>query len=245
MQQNIRTMKRGLIFVLMTCYLGAQCQQLQVHYDFRHSIDPDLNRTNFPSLNFEYFKSQDSTGSFLFKMQADFTGERSNVGQYFLQVSQNLRYWQPRVYLSLNYSGGLGIASPSYGYYITNSFGVGVAYPFQWKGAWLSCSWLYRYNAFPKPSHDAQFTFYFGRGFYNYKILAAGSIVAWTENRNQGTAWTEGLGGKKFAFFGDPQVWVKITRTVSVGSKVNLFFHVLTEEDKLNAYPTLALKKEW
>ncbi|MEZ0610829.1 DUF5020 family protein [Fibrella sp. WM1] len=238
-------MKNVLLLLLVGSALAGRAQQLQLHYDFRHSINADLNRRNFASMTFEYFKGNDSTGSFLLKMQADFTGENNNIGQLFLQVSKNLRYWQPKVYLSLTYSGGLGVAPPAYGYYLTNTAGVGIAYPFQWRGAWFSASLVYRLSTFPRPSHDPQLTFYFGRGFANYRILVAGSLVAWSENRNQGTDFTKELSGKKVAFFGDPQCWVKLTKAVSVGSRINLFYHVLTNENQVQVYPTLALKNQF
>ena len=148
----------------------ARAQQLQFHYDFRHSIDPAHNSRNFPSLTFEYFKESDTTGAFLLKMQVDFNGEKNSAGKTFLQVSKNLRFWKPKVSLSLNYSGGLGVAPPAYGYYITNAFALGPAYPLQWQGMWLNFGLLYRYNAFPKGSHDAQLNCYFWKGLWQYKL---------------------------------------------------------------------------
>lgn len=238
-------MRKVLLLFFCVTSLAGQAQQLQFHYDFRHSLDPDLNRRNFASLIFEYFKGNDSTGSFLFKTQADFTGENNNVGQVYVQVSKNLRYWRPKLQLALTYSGGLGVAPPSYGYYLANTFGIGTAYPFQWRGAWFSTSLVYRYIAFSKPSHDPQLTFYFGKGFFNYRIMVAGSFVAWSENRNQGTDFTKELTGKKIAFFADPQCWVKVTKTVSVGSRINLFYHTLTNANQVQIYPTIALKNQF
>ncbi len=225
--------------------LVSQAQQLQMHYDFRHSLDPSRTRRNFASLTYEHFKGNDSTGSFLLKMQTDFSGENNNVGQLFLQVSKNIRYWKPKPELALTYSGGLGVAPPTYGYYLTNSFGIGVAYPFQWQKTWFTTSLVYRFNAFARPSHDTQFTFYFGRGFFTYRLWVAGSLVFWSENRNQGTDLTKGLHGKKIAFFGDPQCWVKIWKQVSVGSRINLYYHTLTNANRLQVYPTLAVRNQF
>lgn len=238
-------MKNALLLVLCGSALFSQAQQLQFHYDFRHSLNANLNRRNYASLTFEYFKVYDSTGSFLLKTQTDFTGENNNIGQLFIQISRNLRYWRPKIQLTLTYSGGLGVAPPTYGYSLTNTFGVGAAYPFQWRGAWFSTSLVYRFSAFPKPSHDPQFTFYFGKGFFNYRIMVAGSIVAWSENRNQGNDFTKDLSGKKVAFFGDPQCWVKLTKAVSVGSRINLYYHILTTENQVQIYPTFALKNQF
>jgi hypothetical protein len=223
----------------------AGAQQFQLHYDFRHSLDPALNRRNFPSMTFEYFKDQDSLGSFLLKMQADFNGEKSNIGQAFFQVSKNLRYWKPKVFLAFHYTGGLGIAPPSFGYHISNSFGVGAAKTVFWKNNVFSIGLLYRYNAFPRGSHDGQLNLFFFRGFFNYRLQVAGSIVAWTQNRDLGIDFTKDLRGKKFAFFGDPQIWWKLRGNCSVGTRVNLFYKVLTEGGQVQVYPTLGLRVKW
>jgi len=219
-------------------------QNLQLHYDFRHTLDPKLNPRNFPSFTFEYFKELDTlgTGSFLFKMQADLKGKDSNVGQIFTQISQSLRFWRPKVYLSINYSGGAGITLDSYGFYLNNAFAVGISYPFQWKGAWLATNVLLRYSAFQKPSYDPQLILYFGRGFLGYKIFISGSFVFWTENRNQGNDFTKHLNGKKIAFFGDPQIWFKIKKGFSVGSRINVFHHLISGNNQIQFYPTLGTK---
>lgn len=237
-------------FVLFFLAIGTstcRAQNLQLHYNFRHSMDPKLHAHNFPGFSFEYFKLIDTvgTGSFLLKVQADLKGKKSNVGEAFVQASQSLRFWKPKIYLSLNYSGGLGATDNAFAYYLVNSFGAGISYPFQWKGAWLAANLLLRYNAFDKPSYDPQFTFYFGRGFNNYKIFAAGSFVFWTENRNQGNDYTKDLKGKKFAFFGDPQIWFKVKGAFSVGSRINVFYHLLTNDNQVQIYPTLGTKYQF
>lgn len=158
-------------------------------------------------------------------------------GKTFIQVSQMVKFWNPGFYLSVNYSGGLGVVPPSYGFYIPNAFGVGASYPFTLGGAWLSINAQFRYTAFSTPSHDGQVTFYFGRGFFNYRMFTAGSFVVWTENRNQGTEFTASLSGKKVAFFGDPQVWVKVKDGFSIGSRINAFYNLFGNGIKV--YPTI------
>ena len=240
-------MKLLFFSISLLISISTFSQNLQFHYDFRHSMDPKLNPVNFPSFSFEYFKNIDTvgTGSFLFKIQADLKGTDNNMGQVFTQLTQTLRFWKPKVYLSLTYSGGLGVTPTSYGFYLSNSFGAGVSYPFQWKGAWISTSLSYRYNAYKRPSHDPQFVFYFGRGFFNYKIWMAGSIVSWTENRDQGIDYTKDLTGKKFCFFGDPQIWFNVKNGFSVGTRVNLYYHLLTIDNQLQVYPTLGTKYQF
>jgi len=223
-------------------------QKLQLHYDLRHSVDPKHTSKNFPTLYFEYFKSMDSgnsfvkPGSFLLKTQADFFGTANNIGQFYMQVSQSFRCWRPKIFVQLQYSGGLGIAEPgSYGFYISNAFSVGLGHPFQWKNAWFNVYACYTYNNFKKPSNDILASFYWWKGLLNYKIQLAGDMNLWTINKDHGDPFTAGLHGKIIAAYGEPQLWYNLTKDLSVGSKLNLYFHVLTNKDRLQAYPTVAV----
>jgi hypothetical protein len=226
-----------LVLGILTQY-SISAQNIQFHYDFRHSIDPELNRKNYSSLSFEYFKELDSLGSFLFKAQSDLNGEDANIGQTYIQVSQTIKFWEPEVFLSFRFSGGLGVASSNYGYYLVNNFGLGVSYPFQCLGAYFNLNVQYRYTAYEAPSHDPQFVFYFWKGLFNYRLAFAGSMVMWTENRNQGTGYNPQLTGKKFAFFGDPQIWLRIKGGFLLGSRINLYYNLIGDEKKLKVYPT-------
>jgi hypothetical protein len=223
-------------------------QKLQLHYDLRHTVDPKNTQKNFPTLYFEYSKSQDSgrsffkPGSFLLKTQADLLGTKGNIGQLYMQVSQSFRCWKPKIFVQLQYSGGLGIAEPgSYGYYITNAFSAGLGHPFQWKNAWFNAYACYTYNNFKEPSHDGLASFYWWKGFLNYKMQFAGDFNVWTINRNHGDSFTAGLHGKKVSFYGEPQIWYNITKDFSAGSKFNLYYHVLNDANMLQVYPTLAI----
>jgi len=240
-------MKLLLFSVFLIFHVLGLSQNLQLHYDFRHSIDPEMNSKNFPTFSFEYFKNVDtiSTGAFLFKLQADLKGKNNNTGQVFIQVSQSLKFWNPKVYLSLNFSGGLGVTPVLNGFYVSNSYGAGVSFPFQWRGAWFSTNLIFRYNAFRKPSYDPQLNLYYGKGFSDYKVFVSGSFVFWTENRNQGNDYTKNLTGKKFAFFGDPQFWIRIKNGFSVGSRINIYYHLLSDDDQIQLYPTLGSKYQF
>jgi len=223
--------------------LTTAAQTLQFHYDPRHTLDPSHNRANFPTIYFEYFKSRDNSGSFLFKIESDLNGAAHNTGKFYMQVSQSFKFWKPKVYMQLQYSGGMGIAEPgSYGYYITNAFSAGAVYPFQWKGAWFSTALSYTYNSFKKPSHDLLYSLYWGRGFWNYKFEFSGDIELYTLNKNLGDAYTSNLSGKRISFFGEPQVWFRIHNGFALGSKINMYYHVLTTENFLQVYPTIAAR---
>jgi len=225
------------------------CQNIQLLYDLRHTTDPSNNLKNYPTLYFEYFKSQDSgrsfikPGAFLFKMQADLLGKGNNIGQVFFQVAQTLRFWIPRVFLHLSYSGGLGVTDPTqYSYYIMNTYEAGVAYPFEWKGGYFTSVLDYKFVPYTKPTSDLIYTFYFYRGFYNYRLEISGDFTLWTENKNHGDVATENLTGKRFFFFGEPQVWYRIAGGFSIGTKINMYYHIYTTENMLQAYPAAAIR---
>lgn len=239
-----------IVAVSLVCLLlslTGLSQSLQLRYDLRHWTDPSLNPENFPALSFEYFKNIDTlgSGSFLLKFDAQLDGRKNNIGQTFTQITQTIKFWKPKIYLSFTYSGGLGVTTSSYGYYISNSFGIGPAYTFQWKGAWISTGLFFRYSAFDKPSYDSQLNVYFGKGYFNYRLFTAGSFVFWTENRNRGDENTSGFKGKKFAFYGDPQLWIKIKKGLSAGSRVSVYYHVLSTDNRIQFYPSLGLKYQF
>lgn len=246
-------MKSSFLIFLLIISAPAFSQNLQLHYDFRHTLDSKHNGKNFPAFYFEYFKAQDSgkafikPGSFLLKVQTEFTGKKSNIGQFYTQISQSFRFWKPKVFLQLQYTGGLGIAEPgAYGYYLTNSFSLGAAYPFQRKNkAFFNGYVSYKYTAFKKPSHDIIGSFFWLQFFSNYKNSFTGNLVAWTENRNHGDDFTMNLAGKKLSFFGDPQIWFSLRKGFSVGSRINLYYHVLTDNNRLQVYPTAAIRYQF
>ena len=236
------------IILCFTCYTSF-CQSLQLHYDLRHTVDARRNPKNFPSVYFEYFKNQDSgksfikPGSFLFKMQADFLGEKANAGKFYMQVSQSFRCWRPKIFLHLQYSGGAGITEPrQYSYYILNAFSAGLSYPFRWGNAWMTGVLDYKYISYAKPSHDLFYTLYWWKGLFNYKAEFAGDFSVWTENKNHGDDVTKNFRGKRFYFFAEPQFWYNVNRTLAFGTRINCNYHVLTTEDVFQVYPSLAVR---
>jgi len=239
------------VFPVIALFLTitAAAQSLQLHYDLRHTVDPTHNPKNSPTLYFEYFKTPDSGksfvkfGSFLFKSEADMTGSNGNIGKYYMQVSQDFRFWQPKIFLSLQYSGGLGVTDPAqYSYYITNTFDIGLSYPFKWGSAYMSSVLDFKYVAYNKSSKDFLYTLYFYKGLWNYKAEFQGDFSLWTENKNHGDAATEDMTGKRFFFFAEPQFWYNVSKKFSIGTKLNMYYHVNITADILQAYPTIGLR---
>ncbi len=242
-------MKQIILIGFCICSMHVFSQNLQLHYDFRHSIDPKRNSRNFPTIYFEYFKAQADTssfikpGSFFLKAETDLQGNYDNIGKAFIQVLQSFRFWKPKIYLTIQYSGGLGVTEPKqYSYYINNSFSVGSSYPFQWKGAYFSVALSYSHNTLKKPSNDGMFTLYWGKGFWNYKVEFSGDFELYTANKNQGDDFTKNLNGKRIIFFGEPQVWFNIRKGFALGSRALLYYHIITTENLFEVYPTVAVR---
>jgi len=239
-------MKFPILVVLLCLGYSVYAQNIQFHYDLRHTADPELNDVNFPTINFEYYKQVDSLGRYAFMLQFQSTldGKHNYIGQYFTQISQSMRFWEPKISLYLTYSGGLGIAAGKYPYYIPNSYGIGTSWTISLKNTWIVPGLCFRVNAFDKPSYDPQLSLYFGKGFFNFKIFTSGSFTFWTENRNHGGENTTDLAGKKFAFVGNPQIWVRVKNKFSLGSKVNVYYNLMAE-NQVRLYPTIGSKFEF
>ncbi len=242
-------MKYSITMILCIISCKVFSQALQLHYDVRHTIDPVYNTKNFMTIYFEYFKNEDSgksfikPGSFLLKMQTDFTEDNSNEGKFYMQISQSFRLWNPKVFISLQYSGGLGLTEPKqYSYYITNTFSAGIAYPFSWHKAYLSSILYYKYVPYKKASNDFLYTMYWWKGFWNYKAEFSGDFSIWTENKNHGDDYTSAFTGKRFFFFAEPQLWYNFDKTFAAGTKINMNYHVLTTDNILQVYPTIAVR---
>jgi hypothetical protein len=240
-------MKKLLLILCLLIGCRICAQNLQFLYDLRGTLDPGHYKRNMPSLYFEYFKEQDSgkgvirPGSFLFKTQADLTG--GNINNLFLQVSQTLRAWKPKVFLHLQYSAGLGLTEPrQYSYYIRHAFGAGASVPFRLWKAYFTAIADWRYLSYAKPSHDLMLTLYWWRGLLNYRAEFSGDFSFWTENKNHGDALTAGVRGKRLCFFAEPQAWYRLAGPFSLGIKLNMFYHVLSAEPRLQLYPSLALR---
>jgi len=239
--------------ILFLCSVSSTCAQpLQLHYDLRHSINPGLNQKNFPTLYFEYFKSLDSgksfvkPGSFLLKTQADFVGEKNNIGKFYLQISQEFRFWKPKIFLTIEYSGGLGVTAPrQYSYYIVNTYSAGASYHFSLGGAFLTSVIFFKYVPYQRPSKDFLYTFYFYKGLWNYKAEFSGDFSLWTENKNHGDALTGTLSGKRFFFLAEPQFWINLASTFAIGTKVNTYYHVNTINNVFELYPAAAIRMKF
>jgi hypothetical protein len=242
-------MKRIIFTSLCIFPMLIFAQSLQLHYELRHTADPKNNPKNFPAIYFDYFKLQTDTssfikpGSFLFTLESDMQGNKNNVGKAFVQVTQTFRLWRPKIFVGVQYSGGLGVTEPKqYSYYINNAVSIGPSVPFAWKGAYFNVFVYYTRNMLKKPSNDVMLSLYWWKGLFNYKMEFSGDFELYSINKNTGEDFTKNLSGKTISFFGQPQVWYNLNKSFAVGSKELLYYHVNTPENLFQVYPTVAIK---
>jgi hypothetical protein len=219
---------------------GAQ-NNLQLHYDWRHSVDPRNNPRNFPALTFKTFKAVDF-GSFLLKTEVDFDGTRQNASKIYAEITQTLKWWEPSIYVHFEYTGGLGVFNGgSGGYYLDNAYLIGVARPFRWRGSWGNVYLAYKYTNFTNASHDRQFSTYWGKDFRSRWAFAS-TAVFWTQNKNRGDAGTVNLRGKRFACLVESEIWYKTFANISIGSEIRVSYNVYATDGRLLVYPTTGVR---
>jgi hypothetical protein len=241
--------RRTLCLLLIGCAAAlnarvADAQDLQLHYDWRHTVDPRNNPRDFPALTFKSFKTL-GFGSFLLKLEANLDGTQHNVSEGYMEVTQTLRFWKAPVYAHLEYTGGLGVFDGAAGgYYLDNAYLMGAAYPFQWQGGWGNASLAYKHTNFPRASHDPQASLYWGRGF-RQRWAFSSTAVAWTQNRNHGDDFTASLTGKHESFLIENELWWRAAGLVSVGSEVRVSRNVFATDGRLLVYPTLGLRYQF
>lgn len=242
-------MKCLFFSVLLFTGLIVDAQNLQIHYDFRHTIDPKVNFQNFPTVYFEYYKMLDSGKAFIkpagffFKTQADYNGLQHNISNNYFQASQEFKFGTSKILLALQYGGGLGVTDPKqYSYYIANTYSAGLSYHYNIGGTILSSVLFYRFVPYKISSHDAAYTMYAYKPLFNYKVEVLSDMTLWTENKNHGDDATVGLKCKRFFAYGEVQGFYNLNKLIGIGTKVNIFYHVLFPENKVNVYPVMALK---
>src|SRR5262245_158035 len=229
------------VLCLLLCGGSVRAQDLQLHYDLRHSVDSRTNPRNFPSLTFKTFKSL-GFGSFLLKLEGNFDGSRRNLSKVYFEITQTLRFWKPSIFLHMEYTGGLGVFNGGNGgYYLENAYLIGAARPFQWQGSWGSVYVAYRRTNFVRPSHDPQASLYWGKPFGNRWAFASTGVL-WTQNRNHGDTFTADQTGKQFAFLVENEVWFRTVALLSVGSELRISRNVYTADARLLIYPTVGVR---
>ena len=207
-------------------------QNLQLHYDFRHSLDKkNPIERNFLVATFEMFKPDKLGSTFLF-VDFDFSGERGKLNGVYTEIARAFKIKDFPIQPHIEFNGGVGL-----GYVVDNAYMVGAAYPFKYGNFFFNSYLVYKYHNFSKASHDAQLTFVWDGNILNDKVTIRGFADLWSVNRRG-----EGETGKKLVFYSEPQFWYNVTKHFAVGTEVKLSTNFYWWTSRFKAYPTLGVK---
>lgn len=236
--------RKFVIFTALFCVIGVTyAQNLQLHFDPRHSFYGDgVAPANYLTATFEMFKPDDWGSTFMF-VDFDFNHDRRNIGLVYAEIARAFKVGDFPLMPHLEYNGGLGLVKGTgLGFSIPGSYLAGLQYPFQWGNFFMGTYLAYKLNAFPKNSHDVQWTLTWNSALANGKLSLAGFLDLWTEDK----AYSEGTAanGKKLILLSEPQIWYNITPHFAVGSEVELSYNFVNKftESRFYAIPTLATK---
>lgn len=230
-------MKRLIVSLFFLCSLaaGAFAQNVQLHYDFGHSIYSDEKERPKLTTTVEMFKP-DKWGSTFFFVDMDYTSK--GVAGAYWEIARELKFWNGPISAHLEYNGGLN--------YINNAYLLGATYT--WNSADFSKVFsftpMYKYIQKNPSPHNFQLTGVWNVNFGKGKFTFSGFADFWREKHSS-------IEGKAhdFVFITEPQFWVNLNKFNGVDKDFNL--SVGTEWELSNNFavyegfkfnPTLALK---
>ncbi len=231
-------MKKTLILlfaVFMTAGL-LKAQNVQLHYDFGHSIYDELkdDRAKLTS-TVEMFKP-DKWGSTFFFVDMDYAD--GEVKSAYWEIARELKFWKSPVSIHVEYDGGLN--------YIKDAYLAGVTY--SWNNSNFSRGFtvtpMYKYlNDNPTPN-SFQLTATWYLHFAGGKFSFTGFADFWREEHTD-------MNGNShdYVFLTEPQFWVNLNKFSGVDKDFNLSIGTEWEitsnfalMDGWYLNPTLALK---
>ena len=211
-------------------------QNVQLHYDFGHSIYDELKDSR-PKLTttVEMFKA-DKWGSTFFFVDMDYADHE--VKSAYWEIARELKFWEAPISLHAEYNGGLN--------FIKDAYLAGLTY--SWnnsdfsKGFTLTPSYKYIYGNGTPNNFQLTATWYlnFGQGKYSF----TGFIDWWREKHTDGNG-----NAHDYVFLSEPQFWVNLNKFKGVDDDFNLSIGTEWEissnfalMDGWYLNPTLALK---
>ncbi len=235
--------KLSMLVVAIAVSMTAFAQNLQLHYDTRHSLYGDkVSQSNYFTATFEMFKPDKWGQTFMF-IDFDFNFDKKSPGLAYAEIARAFKIGDFPLMPHIEYNGGLGIVKgTNAGFSVPSSYLAGAQYPFQLGNFFMGTYVAYKLNAFPKNSHDVQWTLTWTSTLANGKVSLAGFADVWSEDKQ--FSEQASAKGKKIIFLSEPQLWYNVTENFSLGTEVELSYNFVNKfsENKFYAIPTLATK---
>ena len=228
-------MRKLITLAALAMSLGANAQNIQLHYDFgRHIYSNDENDRQFVTATFEHFHA-DRLGSWYYFIDLDV--DNKGMKAAYTEVSREFNFYKPgdkgAFAAHIEYDGGL-----SRGFSYQQAGLVGAA----WNGhnadfsKTYSLQVLYKHMISDKGGHSAypsfQITGVWGLNFCKDKLTFSGFFDLWSEKANN----------RYLVFLSEPQLWYNVHKHFSLGTEVELSYNFPYNNDKFYVNPTFALK---
>ncbi len=234
-----KTRKTGMckrvfaIFLLIVPAFIVSAQNIQLHYDFRHTLsensESDFAGKNFLLTTVEMFRP-DRRGSTFFFVDMTYAGKKGGINSAYWEIARDLKFWKAPVAVHLEYNGG--VASTS----IPNAYLAGVSWTLSLAKIKLNTYLAYKCNAFEKTSHDVQWTVVWHYDTPRKYFTICGYMDLWTENKD----FSGNRGGKRTVVMSQPQFWFNAAKHFSAGSEIGINYNFYG--DKVFVLPTVAVK---
>lgn len=230
-------MKKFFTVVLMAvAALGANAQNVQLHYDFGRNIYPDQeDGRQKVTMTLEQFKA-DKWGSWYYFVDVDFTNKF--VESAYTEISREFNIGKQGFAAHVEYNGGLN-RTMSY----QQAGLIGAAY--NGHNADFSKTWsvqlmykrFFKSYDYTRAYNSVQLTGVWGLNFANNKCRFSGFIDFWRGEKANGNG--------QLVILSEPQFWYNATEHFSIGTEVevsNNFIYNTYDDKSFFINPTLAVK---
>lgn len=227
-------MKKLVFLFILGFSMASYAQDLQLHYDLGHSRETSIPDRNYFTSTFEMFKP-DSMGSFYWFIDMDYNNTKKQMSLAYLEISRNFKIGKFPLQPHIEYNGGLVLVSQNIGTSIANCLLLGFAYPFNVAKGNFELQLMYK-SITNDQKADMQFTGVWSYPLFKGKVMFDGFFDIWTQDKNA-TGTT-----KKIIFLSEPQIWYNVNNHFSVGSETEISSNFVFGSNKVEYYPTVAVK---
>lgn len=221
-------MKKFLLVVaaIVAVQIGFS-QNLQLHYDFiKDARDPNAAGRGYVTSTVEMFKP-DKWGSSYFFIDMDYNGPRGGVSMAYWEIDRDMKLGNFPLMAHIEYNGGMNQFTS-----FNNAWLFGVSYPFKINNAFMSV--YVAYKAISKQKANVQVTGIWNSTMFNGKFTMSGFIDQWTEDKTGK--------GKKWILLTEPQFWYNFSPNFSAGSEIEISNNFVYNSNRLEIFPTAAVK---
>jgi hypothetical protein len=229
MKTKINFLTACVVLALSTAITSnAQIGNLQIHKElgsFKINDSTKVKRDGFRA-KFEMI-GFDSLGTYYWNTQISYSTNDKNVGAQ-VQILRGIKFSRKaKVQALFGHSSAVGTTSQWY---------IGAHYPFTLGRVRFLPFIAYTYNKDQK-SADFRFTSGITANLAKNKILVFGFVNAYTKDKRVG----DGSFTKEIGFQANPQVWMRFSKKIAVGSEINVDY-LKSRYQSLIIIPTAAAR---